>query len=360
MPAITQTGNATATMNTNQRGSFFVLAFIDANRNNQRDINEQGVILPVTLVECRIENAADLRSTANPGQISICFDDIAGNVDTANYGWVSLTTGDFNSQATAGVALDADVRLVGGGPDGKRGLDRVFMGWANNFTAVTYEGTYGDDSIITREQVDNWTAATGAQFAGTPVFISMGATAPNTIAFPPSLLDTGRNAAAGQDPLAGGLYITFTRSAENVIAPAAAPPGEKRHVIARDSPGWAYSGRHLDPAHHVRLRSFRHDLASTTFLVAWTNTTGGNQPTPGTANSVGFRTFTVIAETQWTVRATYNITGASPHIRSTQTGAVRTITANNIDHSPGVSPADVNMEVRPPTTLVSRVYDAST
>lgn len=360
VPTITQTGNNTATMATDQRGSFFVLAYVDTNRNQQRDINEQGVILPVVLAECRIEAAADLRSTANPGNLNIAFDGVAGNVDTANYHWVGINTGDFNSQATAGVALDADVRLVGGGADGKRGLDRVFLGWANNFTALTYDGLYRDGRHIRRVQVDNAAAATGAPVAGLPLFVSGGPTAPNPIAFPPSLLDTGRNAGAGQDPLLGGLYITFTRSAENPVAPPAAAPGEKRHVIARDSPGWFYNRHHDDPARHTRLRSFVHNLASTTFLVAWTNTTGGNTPTPATANSVGFRTFTVIAETRWTVSATFNITGASPHIGLTQTGAAPTITANNVDHSPGVTPAAAGMEVRPPTTLGCRAIDAST
>ncbi|WP_155310013.1 hypothetical protein [Desulfosarcina ovata] len=150
VPTITRTGNTTATMATDQRGSFFVIAFVDTNRNGQRDINEQGAILPVILAECRIEAAGDLRSTANPGNLNINFDGIAGNVNTANYSWVNISTGDFNSQATAGVALDADVRIVGGGADGKRGLDRVFLGWANNFTALSYDGLYRDGRHITR------------------------------------------------------------------------------------------------------------------------------------------------------------------------------------------------------------------
>jgi hypothetical protein len=110
VPTVTSTGPNTATLATNERGSFFVLAFADRNGDGQRDPGEPGIILPVIIVEAGIENAAtELRSVANPGNISIQFD--TGGQSAANYNFVSISTGDFNSQATAGVALAADVLL---------------------------------------------------------------------------------------------------------------------------------------------------------------------------------------------------------------------------------------------------------
>ena len=134
--------------------------------------------------------------------------------------------------------------------------------------------------------------------------------------------------------------------------------GVKRTLIARDSPGWFHNRNHPDPARATQLQSFVHDLNSTTFLVAWTNTTGGAPPTPTVANSVGFRTFTVIAETQWTVSATFNVARVGPNFVLQSTGAAGTITATNVDHSPGTTPVIQAMEVRPPTTLRSRGIDA--
>lgn len=351
LPTITSTGPNTATMATDERGSFFVLAFGDRNGNGRRDPDEVGIILPVILVECRIENpATELRSVANPGNIRIQFD--TGGQNAANYNFVSISTGDFNSQGTAGVALDADVLLVGGGPAGRRGLDRVFTGWANNFTALNYTGTYQDGSLVRRVQIDNRHQANGGNISGIPVFVTRpGATAPNPIAFPPQLLDTGR-----ANPGLGGQNITFSRSAEG--APVNQPLGAKRTVTARDSPGWFHNRRHPDPLKATQLASFVHSLNSTTYLIAWTNTTGGAAPTPGTANSVGFRTFTVIAETRWTVTAQFTVNRVGGNFVLQQTGNAPTITAANVDHSPGVQPVILAMEVRPPETLQSRAIDA--
>jgi hypothetical protein len=351
VPTVTSTGPNTATLATNERGSFFVLAFVDRNGNGQHDPGEPGIILPVIMVEARIETAAtELRSVANPANINIQFD--TGGQAAPNYNFVSITTGDFNTNPTAGVALDADVLLVGGGPDGTRGLDRVFTGWANNFTALNYVGTYQDGSLVQRVQIDNRNQANGTAISGIPVFVTRpGAPAPNPIAYPPPLLDTGR-----QNPELGGENITFSRSAES--APVNQALGVKRTVIARDSPGWFHQRRHPDALKATQLASFVHSLNSTTYLVAWTNTTGGAAPTPGTANSLGFRTFTVIAETQWTVTAQFTVNRVGANFVLQQTGNAPTITATNVDHSAGVTPASVGMEVRPPETLQSRAIDA--
>jgi hypothetical protein len=178
-----------------------------------------------------------------------------------------------------------------------------------------------------------------------------GATAPNTIAFPPVLLDTGRG-----NPDLGGENITFSRSAES--APINQPLGVKRTVIARDSPGWFHQRQHPDAQKATQLTSFVHALNSTTFLVVWTNTTGGAAPTPGTANSLGFRTFTVIAETQWTVTAQFAVNRVGANFVLQQTGNAPTITAANVDHTTGGTPVSLGMEIRPPETLQSRAIDA--
>jgi hypothetical protein len=81
-------------------------------------------------------------------------------------------------------------------------------------------------------------------------------------------------------------------------------------------------------------------------------------PTPGTVNSLGFRTFTVFAETQWTVTAQFNVNRTGGNFVLQRTGNAPTITATNVDHGSGVTPASIGMEIRPPETLQSRAIDA--
>ena len=255
--------------------------------------------------------------------------------------------------------------LVGGGPDGRRGLDRVFTGWANNFTFVQYEGTYFNGNVVSRIQVDNIGDANGASADTTPAFITSTtnpfANPPNALLFP--LLDTGRfsiDPAPGgpNDPALGGVNICFVRSNES--APTAqATMGEKRTVQALDSPGWNYDRHHPNPDVHTNLQSVNHTLNSTTRLVAWSNTTGGALGTPGTPNSTGFRTYTLIAKTDWVVQANFNMTGSTGNIRLNISAApAPTTTANNTNFDPAVPAQSDNMEVRPPLTLQTRVYDA--
>jgi hypothetical protein len=367
LPTLSNTGNTTATLATDQRGSFYVLAFVDANRNQKRDDIEPGIILPVVIAECHIQTpATELRSAANPANIAVNMDGVVGRVHAANYQVISVTTGVFNAGlGGAGVGLDADVLLIGGGPDGRRGLDRVFTGWANNFTVVQYQGTYFNGNLVQRIQIDNIQDANGAGADTTPAFITSTtnpfANPPNPIAFP--ILDTGRfsiDPAPGgpNDPAFGGVNICFVRSNES--APTAqATMGEKRTVQALDSPGWNYDRHHPNATVHSNLQSVNHTLNSTTRLVAWTNTTGGAQGTPGTPNSTGFRTYTVIAKTDWVVQANFNMTGMTGNINLNISAApAPTITANNTNFDPAVPAQNDSMEVRPPLTLQTRVYDA--
>jgi hypothetical protein len=217
---------------------------------------------------------------------------------------------------------------------------------------LTYAATYQNGSVVQRVQIDNVANANGTPIGGVRVFITRaGAVPPNPIAFPPPLLDSGRN-----NPDRGGENITFTSSTES--APVNQALGAKRTVTARDSPGWLHTRQHPDPLKATQLASFVHALQSTTHVVAWTNTTGGAAPSPGTANSVGFRTFTCIAETAWTISGQFNVNRVGANFVLQQTGNAPTVTATNTDHSPGVRPSAIGMEVRPPVTLRSRAYDA--
>jgi hypothetical protein len=347
VPTINNTGNTTATMAVDARGSFFVLAFVDANRNHQRENNEQGIILPVVLVDCSI--AAD-RSTSHPANFEANFDNVAHRVSAANYNSVRMTTGNFAGAATAGMSFDCDVLLVGGGADGQRGLDRVFLGWANNVEQLTHQGTYSDGSVVSLVVADNVPGG-GTFLPANPV--------PNLI--PPYWLDTGRflangSAAAFHSSL-GGENILFTSS--NMAAPVVQPLGDLRTVTAVDSPGLSMGHRHPDPAKPapIHLQQLTTRIVMETRLVAWTNTTGGAPPTPATPNSVGFRTFSVINSLAWIIDGQWRVvppSAAHPtHRLQPLPGAIApSLFAMPLGpHSPARTPATDDLEIRPPSAL---------
>lgn len=346
-----QTGATTAEMPTNQRGSFYVLAFLDKNGNGDRDDNEQGIMLPVIMVEAKVEKPKrNIRSVGNPGNVDINFDGTAGKVEAANYTYVMVKNGDFNSAATALVSFEADVVLVGGGSDGRRGLDgddRVHLGWANHFRKDTWHATYSDKKVTKIFYVGNTTDA-GRKWAGLPVFIAADP-APTVLNLP--LMDTGR-----RDPQKGGQNVLFTSSAETVSAPNPAL-GQKRNVKALDSPGGPYARVHPDPGNASTLTQFVTDFESETMLVAWTNTKGGGAPLPGTPNAVGFRTFTVIAMTKWTMKTKYKLefSGGKHKLKRVQKPRVK---VKKKGYSPGKTPAALNYEMRPPTMLKQMSVDA--
>jgi hypothetical protein len=364
LPTITNTGNNTATLETNQRGSFYILAFIDQNRNQERDDDEPGVYLPLCLIECTVPGGGD-RCAVNPalygGPAGARFDDVANRVDAANYTRVRVRCGDFASAATAGIAFDCEVLMVGGGPNGRRGTDCAFAGWSNTLHEMVREAEYSDHSTVRHIVVDKVPGGVGAQGTITtppapinPPAAPGAAPAADPVLIPPAWLDGNR--ASAND---GGEGIAYSRpNSTDVEFPTDELLGVKyRAITAHDSPGFSAHRVHPNATGHAsaRLRTIVDRLVFSTNLVAWTNTMGGyGEPSPGTANAVGFRTYSVIARVRWTQTGQWNLThsGGQHHVRPATGGSAPSLTAGPTEiFNPARTPAAADMEARPPKAL---------
>jgi hypothetical protein len=364
LPTVTNTGNNTATLEANQRGSFYILAFIDQNRNQERDNDEPGVYLPLCIVECIVPAGGD-HCAVNPalytGPAGARFDDVANRVDSANYTRVRVRCGDFASAATAGIAFNCEVLMVGGGPNGRRGTDRAFVGWSNTLHEMVREAGYSGGSTVRHIVVDKVPGGTGTQGTITsppapinPPAVPGAAPEADPVLIPPAWLDANR--ASAND---GGEGITYSRpSSTDIEFPTDETLGVKYNAVtAHDSPGMSAERVHTNSTAHAsaRLRTITERLVFSTNLVAWTNTMGGyGEPSPGTANAVGFRTYTAIARVRWTQSGQWRVThsGGQYHVRPAAGGNAPSLTAQATElFSPARTPAAVNMEARPPKAL---------
>jgi hypothetical protein len=117
-----------ATFTTGAAGSFHVCPYIDQNGSGRFDFaTDTGVRIDrepfccLNLVLVRVEGVrnASIAQPANAGVVPPAPTSATG-VRVTTGGWAAATTASYSK---------ATIRLVGGGPDGRRGLNQVFAGW---------------------------------------------------------------------------------------------------------------------------------------------------------------------------------------------------------------------------------------
>jgi hypothetical protein len=349
LPTVTRTAATTATLQTDQKGSFQVLAFIDQNGNNRWDTTEKGITLPYILIRAEATfGAAGDRSLCRPAGLDARFQPNAGAATAQS---VQTVTGGVTA-ATAAVYFDGDVTLLGGGINGTRGVDRAFFEWNNNLTAQTYRGDYpADGAMGTARRMD----AIFVTNTPNPRFLFNGtapAPLPNAAGLSLPLLDTSRPLAFGASR-DGGMDIMLTidpaANGMGTVIPTETL-GQMRTLTALDSPQGAFF---LAPPPALPgalpLATIQYNLDFRCRLMGWTNSTGGASPTPATANSVGFRTFSHVRFNDWTVRGSWTIT--APGAGWTRTAGVgNTITmTKDFNGPPALRTSLSAAETRPPT-----------
>jgi len=138
-----------ATLTTGAVGSFHIRPYVDCNDNSKFDHNtdtgdridrEPFIILNTVLVRAEGTNN---QSVVNPAAGTGLTVDGAGAP-------TGFSSGDFAGTGNDAMDMDGTVRVIGGGQDGKRGLDRVFCGWVNNEqNAATSPGPGGLGEDVT-------------------------------------------------------------------------------------------------------------------------------------------------------------------------------------------------------------------
>lgn len=328
-----------ATLAADAVGTFHVRPYVDCNGSGRYEHGvdlEPCTVLNVALVRARLSrdrSAAHNTLVAAPGA-----------------GGIGVRSGAFNINAPATEAMHmlAEVDLLGGGGDGRRGVDQVFAGWVNNETRnENIVGTFVDRTVAPAVTLrmrsvfaTNAASATGAAAAGR-AFLP-GDPAPALLA--PPLLDTGRPGAGS-----GGDTATLTRSRVKSRTPLAA--GERLVVESVDSPGDGDGPTHpARPA--ARLETFHFELDFQASLCLWVNRARASGATGDPCD----RLYVVALEVPWRMLGEWSVNPA--------TGAVTVVVAPAVTkgaavtHSPAVPVAQTAVEVRPPTGLSLLARDA--
>jgi hypothetical protein len=339
-PSVDPTGSdtLTPTLRADAVGSFHIHAYVDCNGTGdfERDtpagvrIDREPYIV-MNLVLAHIELDVD-NSRTNPLNFT-------GVTDGAN--GIALNSGDFNiaTPATNGIYMNARIIVVGGGPDGKLAVNRVFAGWVNNIPSIDVVGTFVDSSVPPPVNHRSRRVFVSNQAAGP--FVPGGA-APAHRRLP--LLDVGpAHAPEGT----GGETATLTRSRIRARRDRTPDPGQFFLVESVDCPRLPEQGTHLGfPA--AQLTHYRFRLNFRVALCVWTGTLGASAIA---AN----RLYSVVQEYDWKMRADWNITPATGAV--TLAGAASITISNVSTHTPADPVQGGDVEVRFPTALNSLTND---
>ena len=328
-------------------GSFHIIPYVDCNGNNQFDFNDPATGNRIDREPFIIMNLVLVRVTLH-GDNSIAR---SANLTAAGVGGgINVSGGAFNINApnTAAIHLNARANVVGGGNDGRRGVDKVFAGWINSESAnEDIAGTFQDTTVVPPANhrsfsifASNRATATGGGVAS-PIFLP-GDPAPALVA--PPLLDSGRlNAGTGGDTAC--LTTSRIRSRSN------RPIGQRFRVEAVDSPGDGEGATHPGfPA--ANLVRFRFRLYFRAYLCFWTNVSRNS----GATIHAGCRLYCVLRQIKWRMRGEWSVTPA--------TGAIAVVTAPRVQitsrntFAPIASAESTSVEVRHPTGLRLLARDA--
>lgn len=332
----------TATLKADAVGSFYIHTYVDCNGTDEfeRD-TPAGVRIDrepyavMNLVLAHVEFAGDCSRTY-PANFT-------GSPD--GHGGIHVYSGDFNIRKRYKNAINmaAKIIVVGGGPKGKLGVNRVYAGWVQNLSSMEVVGTFVNPGKPPRYSRHVVVSNRGAgPFYG-------GARAAN-LKLP--LLDVS-TADPYRDPQGtGGLTATGspTRSWRK---DRTHDPGQFFWVELVDCPSLPQRGWHLDDF-QAELTRYQHWLDFRVALCVWTGTWRASA-------TAANRLYSVVWEYTWKMRAEWNIT---PPGAAHPKGAVAPVKApsirisNELYHLPSAGPVEgEDIEVRFPIALESLSTD---
>ena len=328
------------TLSANAKGSFRIRPFIDCNGSGNYEDLEPSIPMNLVLVDATVHADRSAPTTAAaPETITAALFQVSTG---------SWTTPAFTVGPNDAMVMDLEVNLVGGGADGKLGLDRVFGGLQNQTQAYIHQATYRDNTVAPATvhnfrfcYASNQTAATGA-FSGLRMF-QPGDPAPVLYAMP--LLDSGRNPNG-----IGGDTVTMSRSQTRLTA-AQPAVGQRMEIWCIDSPRRTFPAAHPGNANAV-LASVRYRHEFRADFVLWTNV---NRVSGATAHAAN-RVYSVVRKVPWTLDGSWTLdyvtTPAAPtFVRNSY--AVTSAGASSV--TPVGRAQDHAIEVRPPSGITAGI-----
>lgn len=371
------------TMVADSVGSFHVAAYVDCNGNSEWDFNDptggaridREPFIPMCFIFARVQGFQNnSRVPPHPTTVS-------PSPPTSATG-VGFSSGSFTAgPAAAGVHNDAIVTLIGGGRDGRLGLDRVYGGWVNNVTAIDSVAQYVQAAAPPNPAV---THNVPAMFASNAVAITLPAgpivtrfvtpaAAPsplpaNMLTVPPAviaspLLDctnfgnegTGGNTCVGTEGAVGPPLPTpptpLPTATHNF------PVGEDRRIQMFDSPGFGASASH--PVFPGQLTSFKFNVDFRCDLCFWTNI--ATPPSPGATNDPSCRLYVTVQTDTWRIRfdVTFNLAAGGAATIGNQKVEI-TVDSTPTRQARAIDRGSDPVEVRFPIALRAWSLDART
>jgi hypothetical protein len=361
-----------ATLRANNVGSFRICPFVDCNGNNKlepydasgkkRIDREPYMLMNMLLVRARGHTNV---SVAQPANAMASVTDAAGVGVPSSANGVGVSTGDFVNGTNDAVHNKATITVIGGGSDGRRGLDMLFAGWVNNELTVATSTVTGEDVVATYQQtfppplppappippVNHSRISIWRPPGGLALFLPGPGPAPVILAGP--VLDTtpfpnfgtGGNTCVGTEG-AVGPPIPIVKT--NLAA------GQRWTVEMWDSPGDSAPAVH--GGFPGTLVAYRFNLDFRSDLVFWTSTTKAPGPS---ATDPANRLYSTVQTNTWRIRlamAFNPITGAVVGAVPANANVTLTKDANSTRRAAAVQGS--NLETRAPISLRLLAIDA--
>lgn len=309
LPTFTPNANS-ATLLSDSFGSFHVTATVTVGGQTQDGL----VCACIVIVDVAIVEGGDRSVVKNPeaglmldtGCLALYYQ--KAGTDLYPRPKTMGMMGGFRSSSCA-VLLQAVVTVIGGGPQGKRGVDRIVGGWINNQTRVDCVAEYAALNGTGPKRVEVLFATNRAQATTTPPFapeepgFELVAPAAVALTAQAGLLDTGAggepylssNRWTRHDPLEQGMSQGTYELADVFTPVGPAALGRTFVIEAMDSPSTNHDLTHLrQPTSY--LQRFRQRCDFSAYLCFWVDQTPVPQRLYGVLRRVDWR-----VEAEWTL-----------------------------------------------------------
>lgn len=319
-----------ARMLANGVGTFHIRPFVDCNGSTRY---EQGIdrepFLLMNMVLVRVQGKKN-SSKANPTNAFAAVTGLSGGLPSAADGVLVRTGAQRTSSRPKDQAVHqiATITVIGGGGDGRRGLDMLFAGWVNNELSIPNSSLFHSSGPSNVDGEDVWSTYFDATFfaGGVPpsstitagvfqaffesihlrssIFVPVGHAKvihrgdppPTTIGGP--LLDTTNfgNEGTGGDSCVG-TEGSMIPGPPRPIVKTDLPVGQEWTVQMWDSPGDSAPRTQGDFPGKLTDYAFNLDFRSD--LVLWTNTTRSSGPS---SRDPANRLYSTVQTNTWSVR----------------------------------------------------------
>ncbi|MBZ5625995.1 MAG: hypothetical protein LAQ69_46000 [Acidobacteriia bacterium] len=354
-PVVTAGANVYhATLNANRKGSFRIRPYIDCNGAGIYSDGEPSIPMNLILFDAKIVKD---RTAAHPKKAQAIITP-GGTVAIKNGLWTAGLPG-------AGIAMDLEVIVTGGGADGRLGVEApqyLYGGLINMTTALDIHADYVAAGPPVAPHTFSWALVSNKAAATTvPVTLAPGVVASMDIFLPGAvptllvqpLLDSGQtNAGTGGN-------TACMRSSSVTINPTNPPVGKRWTIQCMDSPGCTFPGKHPVPAYSAaQITGIFYDVGFRACFCLWTNVSGAEAVVDAAAvDAVANRLYTVIRIDDWRAWGEWTVSFPVAGAKLTVVTKHKIKVTKRKTISPMGRAQDNNVEVRPPTGIHNVTYD---